>query len=112
MDLRPSFDAALDAFSLPATVTPPGGPAVTTKAIWLPSKAVEVPSGVDIRHAEERRVMALPRADVPQILKGTIVNVAEYDGAALSNWMIDPTFRNDPTLTADPTHWKVLVYPA
>jgi hypothetical protein len=112
MDLRPSFSAVLDAFSQPATVTPPGGPAVSTKAVWLPSKAVEVPSGVDIRHAESRRILALPKADVPQIPKGTIVHVAEADGQAAVNWMIDPTFRNDPTLTADVDHWKVLVYPA
>lgn len=106
MDLRPSFEAALDAFSLPAVVTPPHLPSVTTRAFWLPSTTVEVPAGADLRRAERRRVLALPLADVPQIVRNTVVEMAESEDEAAAEWRVDSVDRMDGD------HYRVVVVPA
>ncbi len=89
MDLRPDLEAPLAMWALPATVTVPDGAAVETEAFWLPPKTVEVPVGNGMVRAEERHVLVLPRADVPQVPRGTIVSVAEAEGEDVQEWRVD-----------------------
>lgn len=89
MDLRPPLGAALNAFGLSAVVTPPAGLPVSTTAFWLPPTTEEVPVGGEFRRAEPRRVLVLPRVDVPQVPRGTVVTVAEEEGGAASDWRVD-----------------------
>ena len=105
-DLRPPLALALDAFALDAVVTPPSGPAVQTRAIWLPPVTVEYPSGSEFRRAESRRVLALPLEGLPQVPRGTVVTVPESEGAPTADWKIDEAER------VDFDHYRAVVVPA
>lgn len=96
MDLRPSFESVLNAFSLDATVQLPGGvPSVSTKAVWLPPATEEVPAGSGMQRAEPRNVLALPKADVPQVPRGTVVTVPPEEGGVAVAWEVDAMERDD-----------------
>jgi hypothetical protein len=88
-DIRPSIDAALSAFGVPATVTDPDGATVELEVFWLPETTIESQSG-DVRVAERRRVLALPRAECGGlVVRGSIVEAAGFDGADTSLWRVD-----------------------
>lgn len=106
LDLRPPLTAALDAFGQSATVTPPGGSAVTTRAIWLPPVTTELPAGGALQRAEPLRVLSVPKADVAQVPRGTVIAAAEVPGGAVLNWKVDGFER------VDPDHHRVVVVPA
>lgn len=106
MDLRPPLSLALDAFGVDALVAPPSGPSVETTAFWLPSETEEVPSGGDLRRAEQKRVVVLPRADVPEVPRGTVITMAEADGGAPVDWKVDSADKHDYD------HHRVVVLPA
>lgn len=106
MDLRPSIEAAQEAFGLDAVVTIPDGDPVSATVFWLPPKTVEVPIGNDMVRAEERRVLVLSKSDVPQVPRLTSVVVAEYDGGDDATWTVDAVDR------VDSDHIRVLVVPA
>ena len=89
LDLRPLLDAALGAFAVVATVTPPAGAPVQARVFWLPPETVESPSGADVRVVETRRSMVLSRAEVPSAPRGTVILIPEFDGAAPSEWEVD-----------------------
>jgi hypothetical protein len=103
-DLRPPIGIALDAFGVDATVTPPGADAVETRAIWLPSTTVE--TGEELRRAEPRRVLALPLEGLPEVPRGTVVTVPEFEGADPSDWKVDAAER------IDFDHYRAVVMPA
>lgn len=106
MDLRPTIESALDAFSVDAVVTPPGGAAVETRAIWLPPTSVEHPVGSEARRAELRRVIALPLAGLPQVPRGTVVSAPPEEGADPADWRIEDAER------VDFDHYRAVVVPA
>lgn len=105
MDLRPPISAAQNAFGLPAVVTPPGGPSVSTTAFWLPPTSPEVPPGADLRRAEPRHVLVLPKVDVPQVPLLTVVSVADVEGGGVVDWRVDSM----DGVQYD--HWRVVVVP-
>lgn len=105
MDLRPNIEAALDAFALEAIVTVPDMPEVETRVFWLPSQTVEVPAGTEVTRAEERRVLVLSKVDVPQVPRGTIIQIAEYEGGQESLWRVDSMEKPDFD------HHRVVVVP-
>ncbi len=92
IDLRPAIGVPMDIFGLPATVTIPGEEPVATTAIWLPPLPVEM-SGVLVQTDHPQRALALPRAGLasiePERLRGTVIELAEYDGAPPSSWMVE-----------------------
>jgi len=106
-DLRPAIQSALDAFGLPAVVTPPGGPSVETTAVWLPPVTVDHPIGQDLQRAEPKRVLALPYTPgVTSIPRGTVVVVPEMKDAAPASWKVDEVDR------VNPDEWRMTVLPA
>jgi hypothetical protein len=96
LDLRPSFESALRAFGVPATVTVPSEDPVTTRALWLPPVTEVYPTGQDYRGAASRRMLALPISDVPEVPRGTVIAAPEQRGGSIVNWTVDETLRIDP----------------
>lgn len=73
-DLRPSLAPARAAFGVPATVIPPDGPAIQATVIPLTANA-EFPAGGDLAVTELRKLFGLSRAEVPNIPRGTIIEL-------------------------------------
>jgi hypothetical protein len=95
VDLRPSIESAQGVFGLGAIVTIPDGDPVQATVFWLPSKTVEVPIGNDMVRAEERRVLVISRAEVPQVPRGTLIFVPEYDTGDERYWVVDAIDRTE-----------------
>lgn len=87
-DLRPDIGLALEVFGLPATVTLPGADPLPTTAIWLAPIAVDTP-GVLVPTNRPHGVLALPRADVPSVPRGTGIAVAEVEGGPVLAWTVE-----------------------
>jgi hypothetical protein len=77
--------------SVDATVTRPSpdNVAIVTRGIWTTPVTESLPSGLDFKHAEPLRRMALPRLDVPTVPRGTLIAAAERDGADVLTWQVD-----------------------
>jgi len=88
VDTRPPIGHALTVFGLPATVTLPGEEPVATTAIWLPPVSV-LTEGVMVSTDRALAVLALPRADVPAVPRGTVIEVAETEGGDLKLWTVE-----------------------
>ena len=86
---RVPIASALEAFSVEATVTVPGGGSVVTSGIWVTPLSEEMPVGQDFSRREPRRVLALPRSDVPQLPRGSTIVAVEDGGAVLRTWQVD-----------------------
>jgi hypothetical protein len=104
-DIRVPMSGALAAFGVPAVVTPPGEEAIETTAIWLSPVAEDVPSGQDLQRREMRRVLALDRAMVPTVSRGTIIVAAEKASDLTQTWRVDEVDLKDPD------HVRVRVIP-
>lgn len=110
MDLGPLRTLALEinlaAHGVAATVTRPApdDTPIDTTAIWQtePNQDAQ-PFGSDFIKTEPRRVLALPRSDVPTVPRGTLIVAPEATGGANKNWRADGLERT----TADT--WRVLV---
>lgn len=105
MDLRPALGTALDAFALPAVVTPPGGDPVETRAFWLATRTEESEVGTEFRRSEARRILVLPASDVPQVPRGTLIAMAEHADGETRQWSTDSMQRFDSD------HHRVWVIP-
>jgi hypothetical protein len=106
MDLRPALEPIWAAFSLPATLTPPAGQAVSVRAVWITPQTVEVPIGLEARVAEAKRTLALLREEVASVPRGTRIVVAEISGASPREWTVDGFGRIETEIV------EVLVVPA
>jgi len=76
-----------------ATVTRPApdDTPVSTTGIWSPfsPQQDDQPVGTDFRRREPRRVMALPRADLTNVPRGTSVVAPESPGGTDKTWVVD-----------------------
>jgi hypothetical protein len=74
-----------------ATVTRPfpDTTPITTRGVWVAPMDESQPYGTDYRKREPRRVLALPRADVPTLPRGTVIVAPEAPGGANVNWRVD-----------------------
>lgn len=79
---------AFDAFSVSATVTPPGGVVIPTRAFWVSPLDERAPVGHDFKKREPRRLLVLPR-NVGALPKGSVVVAVEYGGTVAREWMVD-----------------------
>jgi len=91
-------------FGLPATVTRPHEPAITTTVAWVPPLTEEHPSGATAaRRRESRKVLAVRRDQVPTVPRGTvIVAPEELDGT-------DETWRVDGVEHEEHDHYRLVV---
>lgn len=104
-DIRPPIGAAVGAFGLPATLTPPGGLAVQLSVFWLPSLPVDY--RLEYRRSEQRRTLVIPTSGLAQLpARGSVLAVAEQAGAAVTDWKVDEADRTDYD------HYRVVVVPA
>ncbi len=101
-DLRPNIAPALAVFGLPATVTLPGGQPVASTAIWLSPIPVET-TGVILSTDRPQAVLALPRAAVPSMPRGTLITVAEMNGGPGLAWIVEAVENERPD------EWRVVV---
>lgn len=106
MDIRPSFESVQGAFDIPATVTLLDGSSVETTVVWLLPSTEDHPHGVDIRRAEAKRILCLSKEDVPDVPRGLLVTVPEFDGGDDLVWMVDSIER------IEFDHTRALVVPA
>ncbi len=106
-DARVALDPILAAFGVPATVTRPApdDTPIETTGIWITPLTLEVPTGGEFQAAERQYVMALPRADVPTVPRGTIVDAPETLGQADARWRADGVER------AEYDHHRVRLVP-
>lgn len=109
-DVRPSIDAALAAFGVPASVWMPddlNGSPIVTSILWLASPAEAQPYGIDFRRAAPRRVAVLRRTDVPTFARGIVIEAASPDDTSgPQRWKVDEL---DHVQEHDA--WRVLVIP-
>jgi hypothetical protein len=92
MDARPSMASALAAFGIPVVVTrpEPGSQPVSTTGIWIVPLIEDRPIATDLSRREPRRVLAIPRnSAVPEMVRSTVINAAEYAGGTAQNWRVD-----------------------
>lgn len=96
-DFRVPFTVCQDAFGQPATVTRPApdDTPIATSVVWIPPQTQDVPGRADFQRREPIRVLSVSRADVPTMPKGTRIQAAEDDGAAVRTWRVDGTERVD-----------------
>lgn len=104
-DHRVPVAPLLAAFGLAATVTRPApdNTPIATTVIWLGLEDDPQPYGRDFTRREPRRLLALPRADVATMPRGTTVAAPEVVGAASKTWRVDGL------QAVDPDWWQVLV---
>jgi hypothetical protein len=78
-----------DAFSVPATVTIPGGDAVATRVVWVSSTTEDFGGGLDIKRRDRRRVVAVRRDEVPVLPLRTVIVATEPGATVEGTWRVD-----------------------
>jgi len=90
------FDISLSTFGVPATVTPLNGAPIATTGIWLTPVAEDMPAAGDFQRHEMHRVIALKRAVVPSLQRGSTIAAAEREGGTIMTWRVDAVSFLDP----------------
>lgn len=62
---------------------------IETTGIWLTPVTDDVPTGLDFRRRDVRRVMALSKGDVDSVPRGTIIMAPESSGGPTLRWRVD-----------------------
>lgn len=99
-DARVPVDVLLDAFGVPATVTRPvpDDTPIETTVVWQTPLTGDAPSGQEFRRHEPGRILAVDRAVVPTLPKGTQIVAPLRLGDADVTWRVDATERTDEDL--------------
>lgn len=87
--MYPPIGLFFECLGVTAVVEPPDAEAITTSGIWVSPAMEDMPVGADLKRRELRRVLALKRADVPAVPRGTIVTVAEPGQAVATRFRVD-----------------------
>lgn len=97
LDLRVPFAVCQEAFGVPGTVTRPApdNTPISTDVVWVAPAALEAPQGGEFQRKTASRVLAIAKADVPTVPRGTLVEAAEAAGGAVLTWHVDETERID-----------------
>lgn len=80
------------AHGVDATVTRPApdNAPIATKVIWVLEPVGDgQPFGTDFRRGDPRRVLAIVKADVPTLPRGTVVLAPDVDGGTVHTWLVD-----------------------
>lgn len=81
----------------------PDNAPIEATGVWVTPLTELVPSGMDFRRAERKRVLSFSRAEVPTVPRGTAIVAPERDGDE------DRTWRADGIEQDDADHIRVLV---
>lgn len=105
LDLRPSFADVQAAFGLEGIVTRPAPDEapIDSIVVWMPPSPYDSPHGFEVQRREERRVLAVSRADVPTLPRGTHVAAAEELGGPTRTWRVDGFDRSEYD------HWRAVM---
>ncbi len=90
-DTRVPLNPAIEAFGLPATITPPGvgQTPISTSGFWVSAMSEEAPVGSEYRRRDPRRIFVLPlSSDVPEQDRGAILAAPEVDGGVTKTWQV------------------------
>jgi len=77
---------------------------IPTTGIWLEDRGDPQPFGTDFHLRAPRRVLAIPRADVPELPTGTTIAAPEVKGGPVKTWQ-----RDHLAQPVDPQFWEVIV---
>lgn len=104
--MLPPVAPFLAALSVPATVIRPAphNTPIPTQAIWLEDRNDPQPYGTDFHLRAPRRVLAIPRADVPELPAGSTIAAPEVSGGPVKTWS-----RDHLAEPLDPQFWEVVV---
>lgn len=95
------------AHGVAATVTRPAPDStpISTTGIWAQTAPLEdaQPYGTMLQRRDPRRVMAIPRADVPTMPIGTTVVAPETIGGTNKTWRVESLERTEGD------HWRVIL---
>lgn len=92
-------------FGVAATVRVPDGDPVSCRVIWVTPPTDAAPTGAEFQRRDQRRSVAIRRADVPAVPRGTVIEAVEKDGDAARTWVVDGT------LVVEAEHVRVTVVP-
>lgn len=90
-DTRVPLNPAIEAFGLPATITPPGvgQTPISTSGFWVSPLSEDAPIGTEFHRRDPRRVFVMPlSAQVPEQDRGAVLAAAEYLGGVTKNWQV------------------------
>lgn len=110
MDLGPLRQLALtvnlNVLGVDATVTRPApdNTPIMTRGIWSFPLGDQQEFGVDFKRREPRRVLVLPREDVPTMPSGTLISAAEAVGGTPRTWRFD-----GHDAPAESGYWRAIV---
>lgn len=91
------LDANLFAHGVPATFTRPApdNTPIVAEGIWVTPVTEAIPGNVEFSRREPIRIMAVPRALVPTVPRGTTIVAPEVAGGVNKTWRVDATERVD-----------------
>jgi hypothetical protein len=94
-----------DTHGVPATLTPPNEAPVVTRVIWVTPATDLEPPGSEFGRREPIRILAIRRAALDRVPRGTVIVAPAVAGGADETWKVDGTDR----IEAD--HQRVIVVP-
>ena len=98
-------ETTFGAIGIPGTVTLEGATPIDVTVLWLQTETSEAPMGADVPRRDLMRSLAIRRAEVPNVPRGTLITVAERAELAAREWKVDSFLEG----TAE--HHRVLVRP-
>lgn len=108
LDLRVGFSLMQEAFGVPAVVMRPAPDDVpiATSVIWVTPLTEDAPSPFSLNRRERQRTLAISKADVPTLPRGTFVSAPAVLGGTETWWLVDglPVDEDD--------HRRALVVPS
>lgn len=104
--MLPPTTPFLAALGVPATVTRPAphNTPIPTTVIWIAERPNLQPHGTDFHLRAPRRVLAIPRTDVPELPAGSTIAAPEVSGGPVKTWA-----RELLAEPLDPQFWEVVV---
>lgn len=101
-----SLDPLFEAFGVSAAVTlPEAADAIPATGVWVQVVPDQFPVGRDLQRREPRKVLALRRAEVPTLPRGTLIVAVPFGGEAPRTWKVDGIDHTE----AD--EWRAIVVP-
>ncbi len=99
------LETNISAFGVDAVVTRPypDDDPISTQVIWVTPEMDAAPNGFEVNRNEPRKILAIPRADVPTLPRGSLISAPEHQDASPQRWRVDSFDREEPE------HWRVVV---